>query len=477
MRLSGIIIPETLKGRKLRISDLKHKAWRDSLPKWSTAVLPKLAIEPANPRSNKRIALTCDPADAGRNWESLAVTANFRNYLYAWDLFKDRTPQDKKSLEESTPDELLLADQSVLSDAPLEPPSTSVNFPLVVWASNFKGDGDVSRGLMLKDKPGIWPVNNHEGGRYYAGQEVVVKYQPQEIFSEGWWIEAQEQTLAALDKRFSQMRSELAGDVIDILFHHWERQRNPQESEKAFITLSQICAYRNKAACHEQINSLWLAMRDIRAIRLTGEGIDQALFDMAIKTGRPTLWGTVGPPQADAGFIYWPGYFLAKAIKGEPTYFAPYMSKVWELDPYRDSTAKKLSRWLRREWRMNPEDYLREKGAAPTRFRQWEKILNEAGIDTEEYINSKNPARLKADVERAIKSLWNLEMIADFGPESYDPNDRLLLDRLPRKGAMRTWLKLRVCIDPAADVRDALANPAKRRAAYRELSAANKSSK
>lgn len=335
----------------------------------------------------------------------------------------------------------------------------------IARGSNFPGDRDLHRGLMLKSKHGIWDTNENEGTKFYNGAQCVTQYKPPEIFPE-WWHDTREATLKQLDNRFREMRSELTADVIDILFHHWYQHRNPKRQDKAAITLSQLCAYRGKQPQKKTLAALWQAMRDARSFRLMGDGIDAALFEMdSARAPQSNLFGLEDPPRADVAYFYSPGFFLAQAIKENPIYIAPYVRKVWELDPYRDAIAKRLSRYLRGEWRMNTQRYLRAKDQDPIRYHTWQSILDAAGVDVDEYLNSPNPIRLKQDVETALNTLYDNEAIAECGATIYHRADRAILDNLPRNGAMRKWLELRVCIDPPADVSDALEKPNAKRIA------------
>lgn len=122
---------------------------------------------------------------------------------------------------------------------------------------------------------------------------------------------------------------------------------------------------------------------------------------------------------------------------------------------------------------MNTQKYLREENQDPSRYRTWQSVLDSAGIDTEAYLNTKNSGRLKKDVESALETLYDIEAIDECSATIYHADDRAILDNLPRKGAMKAWLQLRVCIDPPADVNDALRQPnAKRIARAIEIKAA-----
>ncbi len=331
---------------------------------------------------------------------------------------------------------------------------------IIAEAPNYDGDRSIHQSLMLKDVPGVWKTNENEG--YKFCNDVV--YQPKELFSEDWFYTAREDTLKELDSRLIRMRSELTADVIDILFHHW-RTSPMKDKNKALITLAQICQYRGVQA--EQIGNLrdaWQAMRDARAIRLTGE-VDAALFEMdAMPGAQRRLWPVDEPPALDIGYVYSPGYFLAQGIAANPIYIAPYLRHVWQLRPHHDGKAKRLARYLRSEWRMNTGVYLRPKGTAPGRYRSWGNILKDAGIVPEAW-EVKKPGRFIKSIDEAINTLYDIEALADVSTAIYHPEDRQLAENLPLRGALQAFQALRVCLDPAADVADALAGPHQKRVA------------
>jgi hypothetical protein len=338
----------------------------------------------------------------------------------------------------------------------------------IAFVPNFPGDRDLHRGLALREREGVWKTNPNDGHKYYQGDDCSVLWQPSELFPEAWWSERKEATLAALDRRFRTIRSDLTADVIDVLFHHWQntkkRNDSPTAIEKTGITLRQICQYRGIDPKGENIRIAYLSMRDVRAFRLKDSGIDAALFDIDAVKLQPALWEADEPPQADTGFIYSPGFFLSKAIPGEPVYFAPYVRKLWELDPKYHAKAKRLARYLRGEWRMNTEKYLRAGEQPPTRWRTWHDILKDAAIDFEAD-GKHDPRRFIKSVHEAIETLYDHEAIRECGKAIYHPDDRATYDDLPRKGVLAAWLELRVCIEPPADVRDALKDINKKRIA------------
>jgi hypothetical protein len=331
---------------------------------------------------------------------------------------------------------------------------------ITAQSPNFPGDRDFYRSLTLRDQPDAWKENKNEGTRYHDGKNCTVTYQPDELFSEAWWIETREETLAALDRRFRSIRNDLTADVADILFHHWLANRKLNASgsavEKVAITFSQICEYRGVQAKPKAIDMVYEALRDVRAFSLKDGKIDERLFDISTIEIQPALWHGTEQPGKDTGLIYSPGFFLSKAVEGE-FFTACFASKVWELDPYRYPAAKRLARYLRGEWRMNTQTYLNHDGANLHRFRQMKAILNDAGISYDGSEAQKDPTRFIESIEKGIRKLHQDGIIRDDCPEIFHPEDRADWKALPRKGILAQWLQLRVRIDPPAEVRDELA--------------------
>ncbi len=393
------------------------------------------------------------------------------------DFEKLRAFAENISETEEIPEIGFSIEELLFSDAPIRKTGKSLarrDFKAgmaTAFASNFAGDRDLHRGLALRDRENAWGRNDNEGHKHYQGKECVVLYKPAEIFPEEWWSEHKEAALAALDRRFCTIRNDLTADIIDVMFHHWRATKNRNDSptavEKTGITLRQICQYRGIEPKGENIRIAYLAIRDVRAFRLKGGGIDAALFDIdtvKIQPSLPDLWQSEDPPRAETGFIYSPGFFLSKAVDDEPVYFAPYVQKLWELDPKYHAKAKRFARYLRGEWRLNTQKYLRPDGQAPTRWRAWRDVLADAGIDFESD-GVKNPSRFIESIREAIEKLFDIEAIRECGAAIYHPEDRAIYEELPRKGVLEIWLSLRVCIEPPAEIRDALLNTNKKRIA------------
>lgn len=339
----------------------------------------------------------------------------------------------------------------------------------VAIASNFEGDRDLTRGLALKDRVGQWMPNANEGTLVFKGRECDVAYQPQEVFPE-FWYETREEALNQLDLRFRAMRSELTADVIDILFHHWYHNRQDTHSNKAGITLLQICQYRDIQPQKKSLEAHWQAMRDARALRLIGGGIDVAVLEIAsVQLPQLSLWGDDANVQANTAYFYSPGFFIAQAIQDNPIYVAPYAQKLWSLNTQNDAATKKLARYLRGEWRLNTQKYVRPDTSDASRFRTWRAVLEDASFDVKAALGSRNPQRLSQEIEDALERLFNIGAIRDFGPSIYHPEDRERSLNLPRKGMLTAWLSLRVCINPDDTTRQALAEINRKRIARSAL--------
>ena len=311
-----------------------------------------------------------------------------------------------------------------------------------------------------------WEANNDLCTRYHEGREkTTVVFQPPEILEA--FQAAPEKALKALDERFLQIKSETTADVIDILFHHWKINKDELQGKRAAITLKRICEYRGIEPRNENLENHWQAVRDARAIRLTNGGVDTALFEMS-----SVDFSSTEVPAKDTAYFYAPGFFLQSALEENRIYFAPFLENIWRLDPYRNTEAKRLARFLRGEWRLNPEKYLDPKNPNGRRWRSWRELLAEAGAFPDQWdAGARHTARKIEGIEKAIQTLYDLEFLAEAGDAIYHPDDRRLITKLPRKGRLAAWLELRVCLLPAADIRDALKETSARRVATRERDA------
>ncbi len=350
-------------------------------------------------------------------------------------------------------------------DSSAKTPSAAAVLSLVTCVPNWPEDRLFHHALTQIPRGGAWLTNANDGKKYFPGERADVTYQPQEILSEDWWGKRQKETLKALDQRFAQIRSDMTADVVDVLFHHWSKTKQPSNSrtsvEYTAITLRMICEYRGISANKNNIELAYRALRDVRAFGLGGAG-SAALFNIEEAPDQLRLWEQDQPPEASTIFVYAPGFFLAKAIEGEPFYIAPFMRRVWELNPYKEAHAKRLARYLRGEWRMNMAKYLRAANQAPTRFRTWNEVLTDAGIDLDSYEARKKPARFIADIHEAINTLTREGIIFEGrvtkreGDWIYHSEDLSLSENLPAKGLLSFWRNLRVCIDPPEEVKTTL---------------------
>lgn len=370
-----------------------------------------------------------------------------------------------------TPQAVLEAAQQIRRKRSTSAGASSKNaahaLPVIAVAPN----GPAERALyhVLAQDPRQWQTNEHEATKYFQTSQVIVTYQPTEIVTESWFA-AREATLEALDKRFRSIRNDLAADVADILFHHWNAHAKPNTSpmavERVAVTLSKICEYRGIKPTPAAIQMLYEALRDVRAISLNDGTVNEHLFDISTVELQPPLWHCETAPQKDTGLVYSPGFFLSKAVEGEPRFEAPFMRRMWELDPYRHQVAKRLARYLRGEWRMNAGTYLGNDGDNLLRFRRLKDILDDAGISYKGAEATKDPSRFITSFESEIDVLYSEGVIREGCPYIYHLEDRERRDNLPRKGVLARWLELRVRLDPPAEVRDVLARYHSRRLAH-----------
>jgi hypothetical protein len=313
--------------------------------------------------------------------------------------------------------------------------------------------------MLLPD----WSQNEQQSTRYFNGRHnTAFIYQPDEV--QELLNSAPEKALRALDERFFKLRSEVTADVIDILFHHWKANKSEALRGRAGITLRRICEYRDVIPTGDNLAITWRAVQDARAFRLTGGGINDALFDMA----SVSLSGIDGVPDKDEIYLYQPGFLIQYGIKDQ-LYYSPFLENIWKLNAHEAGEAKRLARFLRGEWRLNRIKYLNPTKYPNHYWHTWRQILSEAGIFPDNWENEKrNVARDIKRIEKAVEVLYEEEFIAEGGDAIYHPDDRQRLQNLPRKGRLAAWLELRVRFLPAADIRDALKEGEAKHRAHQE---------
>lgn len=319
---------------------------------------------------------------------------------------------------------------------------------LVTRLPNGKADRDLSRALMHYPKE--WCRNEQAGFHYYQGKEGhTVDFQPPEV--EHGLGDAPEQALELLEQRFLNLRNETVADVIDILFHHWNLHKGGQNSP-VVISAAMLCEYRGKLRDGDNLRLHWEALKDAFSI-----GLSDTKSDLKAKVFFHESKGekTNGP---GAHYLYSPGFLLQYALAGQPLYFAPFLQKVWALDPIRNNEAKRLARCIRADWRLNTEKYLTAEngGARAAHYHSWAWLLIESGIDVEPHRKGNGPKRLIEKMARAVETLWDMEVIEGGGFYIYHPDDRERAENLPPRGALDVWLSLRVCLAPSAKLREAL---------------------
>ncbi len=344
-------------------------------------------------------------------------------------------------------------------------PTLKARFPSkdgIAMLPNLGADRDLHRSFM--SYPYQWLTDENLCVRAFDGRENTVVYQPSEV--EKLLQDAPAKALEMLEKRFGEIKNETVPDVIDILFHHWHRHHDPK-TNASLITAAQICKYRGVVPKGANLNLHWHALQDAFSMSLrerTGDLNAEVFF-----------FETVGEKLGTgAAYAYSPGFMLQYALRGETLYFAPFMERIWELDPKKNNEAKRIARYMRGDWRMNTEKYLTaESGQArAARYHTWAHILHESGIDVEFHRNSPNPSRLITALEKAVETLYEMEVLEETGFAIYHSQDRETAENLPRKGRLDAWLALRVCLAPAADVREALLETDSKRRAGRARDAA-----
>lgn len=356
---------------------------------------------------------------------------------------------------------ILLSRPMPRGDGPPTPPDE-----LLAMLPNNKAERDLGHSLMTY--PANWQLNLNDAKYFCDGSEGhITEFQPDEVASDYELAlgDAPQRALDTLEKRFKELRSETVADVIDILFHHWNTYKNPVNNS-ALITAAKLCEYRGKVPEGDNLTSHWQALRDAFSLNLrdTQSDLNAKLFFAESK-------GEIkdGP---GARYSYSPGFMLQYALASNPLYFAPFLRKIWALDPKKYNETKRLARYLRGDWRMNTEKYLTsEGGQRAARWRKWADILADCGIDAEAHQQSPNPKRLIEAVKSAVETLYDMEVIAEGSFDIYHPDDRKMAENLPRRGALTEWLALRVCMAPSAKLREALLETDGKRRARRERDA------
>jgi hypothetical protein len=320
-------------------------------------------------------------------------------------------------------------------------------------------------------RPEQWAANEDEGYLFYAEDGNAVLYQPfkpTDTFGADWWSLCRESVMDALDKRFRAVKHDLLADVMDVLFLHWLRNGRPH---KAGITLSQVCEYRGVSPTPDALAAHWHAIRDLRGLQLKDSFIQDQVFDIASARlpFQGNLWHKEEPPRADVVYFYSPGFFVAEALRAETGEFlAAYSPRLLHLNPYHQRDAKRLGRYLRAEWRLNPERYV---GTSRPRYRTWAEHLADAGTTPSTRDTGRARDFIRA-LYRSIEALCDIGALA--GPaeeltvtawvesELTHPGSRT---PLPRYGALEAFLARAVHLPPPPDLVPNLEHYAQRRLA------------
>lgn len=245
---------------------------------------------------------------------------------------------------------------------------------LVARVPNSPLDRAIYNALAVKDLPGRWKEVEVKNAKACTLRNAEVRYLPDSVVEITKALGPSAEPLTRVDQSFQAMKGDLVADIIDILYWHWlENGRlNPTQ-----ISLSQILKYRKVKPGSVLEKTHWAALLDTFALHLvTKTGCDPVfVFHRAYST---SLRGKPGPPTQEECVSYTPGAHITAAIGNRHTYLAPYSSILLKLDPYRQSFAKRFARYLRAEWRLNPEGYIPTREA---RYRCWGDHLTGAGIE------------------------------------------------------------------------------------------------
>jgi hypothetical protein len=237
-----------------------------------------------------------------------------------------------------------------------------------------------NRSLTRQD---AWGIRSHDAICFYAedrrpGYQVTWEpsWRPEDEFGFDWWSQRQVEVLTAVQCQFFRMKGDLVADVVDIAFLHWVENGCPPH---ACLTLSQICEYRQIWPTAHALRAHATAMRDASGFRVHTPEISARLLEMDVARGGSRKSGS--PSGADLLYVYRPGAFVGAALSQSGWYRASYSPRLLHLDPYRDWMAKRLGRYLRSEWRLNPRGYAEMSSQSGTpRYRTWGNHLTDAGI-------------------------------------------------------------------------------------------------
>ncbi len=335
----------------------------------------------------------------------------------------------------------------------------------IVRVPNGPVDQVLHRSFVRRDD---WQSNPAEANRYYQeaqNPEVVVTWsperRPEERYGDAWWLRHSDAVMSEVESQFLQMKEDTLADIFDIAILHWLHYQRPA---KACLSLRDICRYRHVKPLDKALRECKKAMCDIRGFRIQTNGIDSQLLEI------DSIHPENGKNQGALIYVYSPGAFVAAALSDNRYFVAAFSPRLLHLDPYRQRTAKRLGRYLRRDWRLNAPQYVSlPPSPFKPRYRSWRSHLYEAGIEiTDRQFD--HPGEFINSLYAALGQLIDVECLAapPDGMPLKDWVDDVLThpeDRyaLTRRGQLEAFLNRRVHLPPPPCVRDDLAHYAERR--------------
>ncbi|RYZ85881.1 MAG: hypothetical protein EOP04_15040 [Proteobacteria bacterium] len=324
---------------------------------------------------------------------------------------------------------------------------------LIALVPNTNANWDIFRSLSIF--PLGWELNKNVNYYGFDGEYGhTVTYSDSSSDAQEMWDNAPDEALRLLEEKFFQMKNELIPDIIQILFYKWYRERN-KTTLSAVVTAADLCRYRGKVPKGDNLELHWEALKDTFKI-----GLRSQTSDISGSVFFAETYNVKSGPGAS--YAYTPGHFLRHIAMGGKEYWSPAMQRLWALDPTRNGEAKRIGRWMQRHWRNNMGDYVSLEGEAKAdSYQTIASLLNYSGIMTDSHKQGINPGRAITKFTRAIETLYDNEIIAQSGDNIYHPKElryaRKLVkgDSEVRINRLENWLALRVCLQPAADLREA----------------------
>jgi len=262
-------------------------------------------------------------------------------------------------------------------------------------------------------------------------------------------------TPTEVEARFAAMSPDLVADVLDILTAHWLAQDRPHHTT---ISLSDVLRARGRDLQPYNFKSHTVAVHDAFALRLA-VGSPTAGYSVLMPsksesdTGGPGIRG-VGQHQL---ISFGAGANIRHATTARlpdnqsnfynPTLATAFGPRLWHLDPRKYSWAKRLARYLRVDWRRNPEAYAR-----CARYRTWRSHFEDAGINPVGHYRNEFRTFEKA-LAKQLEKLVALDIIGG-NPQAdinlyVNPYGKSLWSRI---STLELFLDLQVCLPPPSNV-------------------------